>query len=488
MKHPLFDRLAAVTAIVLFLLAYVPLLLLSVYNHPSAADDYCFADTAVRYGFWQAQHYYYNGWTGRYFSNMLVHGNPLVWDWYDGFRLIPALTVTGLLAATYSFINELLRDQSVRTRLVTTAIAFYAIILALQSTVEAFFWTAAVASYTVPTALTLYLFAVLLRWYQLPAGLLKTLTSVWAGVLVFAIVGSGETNLVLLVLIFLAIGAYRLFFRRTFDGLIAYLLVVALASSALVFLAPGNAIRLGSNEIAGNLVVTLFATIRFMATALLTWLWQTPVIPLSLLWLPIAVRLNQPGSSVRALFQLPALLLSVLYIGLLFVLMFPSVYGLGVAPGRVMNLVYIVFLLGWFYVLTVWIAWLMRRGGSLGNWINAGSGLDGSGLDKPRMAGWATALASVWLVGTAWLSPTFHQLYGDLLSGRAATYDREMTERHHQLMQPADTLRLAPISVYPVSLNIDDIHTDRNHWWNRCQAGFYGHKVVVLDEPTTAKR
>jgi hypothetical protein len=484
MKHPLFDRLATVTAIILFLLAYVPLLLLSAHNHPSAADDYCFADTAVRYGFWQAQHYYYNGWTGRYFSNMLVHGNPLVWGWYDGFRVIPALIVTGLLAATYALINELLRDQSVRIRLLTTALTFYTIITALQSTVEAFFWTAAVASYTIPTVLTLYLLVVLLRWYRLPPGLLKTLTTVWAGVLVFAIVGSGETNLVLLTLILLAIGAYRLFFRRTVDGLIAYLLVVALASSALVFLAPGNAIRLGSNEIAGNLVATFTATVRFMATALLTWLWQTPVIPLSVFWLPIAVRLNKADSSVRTLFQLPPLLLSVLYIGLLFVLMFPSVYGLGVAPGRVMNLVYIVFLLGWFYVLTVWVGWLIRRGGPLGNWLTVGSG-----LDKPRTGGWATALVSIWLIGTAWLSPTVHQLYGDLLSGRAATYDREMTERRQQLMQPADTLRLTPISVYPASLNIDDIHTDQNHWWNRCQAGYYGHKAVVLtNEPTTVNR
>lgn len=473
MKHSLFDRLATVIAIVLFLLAYVPLLLLSVYNHPSAADDYCFADTAVRYGFWQAQHYYYNGWTGRYFSNMLVHGNPLVWGWYDGFRIIPALAVTGLLAATYAFISELLRDQSFRVRLVTTGIAFYAIILALQSTVEAFFWTAAVASYTVPTILTLYLFAVLMRWYRLPPGRLKTLTTVWAGVLVFAIVGSGETNLVLLVLILLAIGAYRLLFRRTFDGLMAYLLLVALASSALVFLAPGNAIRLGSNEIAGNLVATLFATVRFMASAVLTWLWQTPVIPLSLLWLPMAVQLTKSDSSVRALFQLPALLLSVLYVGLLFVLMFPSVYGLGVAPGRVMNLVYLVFLLGWFYVLTVWVGWLLRRNGSVTHWLSVG---------RPIQAGpgWVSVLAGVWVVGIAWISPTFHQLYGDLLSGRAATYDREMTERHRQLTQSADTLRLAPISVYPASLNIDDIRTDQNHWWNRCQAGYYGHKVVVL--------
>lgn len=474
MKHPLIDRLATGTALVLFLLAYVPLLLLSAHNHPSAADDYCFADTAVHYGFWQAQVYYYNGWTGRYFSNMLVHGNPLVWHWYNGFRLIPAVAVTGLLVALYTFIGEILRDQSVRIRLLSTALLFYAFVLGIQSTAEVFFWTAAVASYTVPTMLTIYLLAVLLRWYRLTPGRLRTLTSLWAGVLVFAIVGSGETNLILLVLLLLAVAGYRLVFLRMVDGFLAYLLAVALVSSWLVFQAPGNAIRLGSNQIQGNIMASMISTVRWFALSGLTWLGQTPVLPLSVFWLPVAVRLNRPGSSVRPLFQLPALLLTGLFAGLVFVLMFPSVYGLGVPPGRVLNLTYLVFLLGWFYLLTVWTGWLVRQGGPPARWL-------ANGAKSPV---WAIGIAGIWLVGSAGLSPTFRQIYGDLLSGHAATYDREMTERYRRLTQPSDTLRLVPISVYPASMFIEDIHTNGDHWWNRCQAGYYGHNVVLLDGNT----
>ena len=141
--------------------------MLSFHNHPSAADDYCFADTAVRDGFWQAQKYYYNWWTGRYFSNMLVHGNPLVWGWYDGYRLIPALMATALVGAIYALASELLRGESLKNRLQATGLLFFMIVLALQSTVEAFFWTAAMATYTVPTILTIYLVAVIIRWYRL---------------------------------------------------------------------------------------------------------------------------------------------------------------------------------------------------------------------------------------------------------------------------------------------------------------------------------
>ncbi|GAB3497792.1 hypothetical protein GCM10027341_18410 [Spirosoma knui] len=479
MKEMLDDRLVTVIAGILFLVAYVPLVVLSVHNHPSAADDYCFADTAVRYGFWQAQKYYYDGWTGRYFSNMLVHGNPLVWNWYNGFRVIPAVAATGLVAALYAFVGEILRDQAITRRLTATALLFFAIILALQSIAEAFFWTAAVASYTVPTILTIYFVAVLLRWYRLPAGWFKTLTSVWAGVLVFAIVGSGETNLLLLAMLLLGLAAYRLFFQRTVDFFLAYLLVVAVASAWLVFSAPGNSIRLNANEIQGNVLVSLVATLRWLAKYMFTWLWQTPIIPLSVFWLPVAVRLNSRSSSVRFLFQLPTLLLLVVLAGMLIVLTFPSTYGLGVPPSRVINLVYMVFIVGWFYTLTTLIGWVLRRGNSVGRFLTN---------PKPLPA-FVFLLAGAWILASAWGSPTIRQLYGDLLSGNAATYDREMTERHQQLLQPSDTLRLSPISVYPRSLFIEDIHTNSDHWWNRCQAGYYGHKVVLLDaQSSTARR
>jgi hypothetical protein len=475
MRHSLTDRLATVTALILFLLAYVPLLVLSSHNHPSAADDYCFADTATRYGFWQAQIYYYNGWTGRYFSNMLVHGNPLVWGWYDGFRLIPALAVTGLLASLYSLVSEVLRDRTLRLRLISTGLLFYAVISGMHSTVEGFFWTAAVASYTVPTTLTLYLLAVLLRWYRLPSGTLKTLTTVWVAVLTFAIVGSGETNLILLLLILLAAGAYRLFFLRTFDWFLAGMVIVTLASAWLVFSAPGNGIRLGSNEQAGNIPKALVDTAHWLGVVLITSVLKTPLLPLSLLWLPVAVRLNRPESSVAFLFRVPLLLLKLVILGLLIVLIFPSTYGLGVAPGRVLNVAELTLLLGWFYALTVWVRWILQQNNQLAHWLTQGAPL-------PT---WTTGLAGLWVIGSLAVSPTMQQFYTDLGTGAAATYDREMTARRQQLLAPTDTLHLTPISVHPASLFVDDIHTNSDHWWNRCQAQYYQHKVVILDEPST---
>jgi hypothetical protein len=472
MKEPFTGRLADATAVFLFLLACIPLLCLSFYNHPSAADDYCFADTAVHYGFWSAQHYYYDGWTGRYFSNMLVHANPLVWGWYDGFRLIPALAVTALVSSLFTLISELLRGELFRTRLLTTGVLFFLIVLALQSVVEAFFWTAAIATYTVPTVLTIYLLAVMLRWYRIPAGWNRRLTVIWAGFLVFASIGSGETNLILLLLLLLAIAGYRLVFQRTFDPFLLFLVLVALASAWLLFRAPGNAVRMGGNPHSGELLKSLVASFGWLARSVGGWLIKTPILPLSVLFWPMARRIARLGSPNSPLFNLPAELLTVVYIGLLAATIFPSYYGIGLPPfARTMNVLFVFFALGWFFVLTVWAGRAERRTYPAASMVMP--------VGRPSLP--ILVLTGVWLIASIVFSTSLRQVYTDLLRGHAATYNREMGERHRLLQLPADTLRLAPISVYPPSLFVEDIRPEHTHWWNRCQSGYYGHKAIILD-------
>jgi hypothetical protein len=465
------NTLLPIAGVLLGCVAVLPLLVLSAYNHPSAADDYCFADTAVRYGFWAGQKFYYDGWTGRYFSNMLVHGSPLVWGWYDGFRLIPALSALGLLAALAAFVNELLRGQPGATRAGVTGMLFFLHVLALRSVAEAFFWSSAVASYTVPTALTLYLLAVVLRWYRLSGGWLRSLTTVWAGFLVFATVGSGETNMILLMLLLGMFFGYRLLFQRRFDGFLLTLIGVSLVSAWLLFRAPGNAVRMGGNPHAADLVGSVVSAVGWLATAVPGWLWQTPVLILSVLYVPLGRRLTRPNAPTRALFAAPAALVTLAYAGLLTAMIFPSYYGVGIAPVyRVINVTYLVFLLGWFYTLTVWL------GSQVGQRVQWS--------DRTLVTLGLIGLAGVWLAFSAVYSLTLKTVYTDWLRGGAAQYDREMTDRHRLLTGAAtgrDTLRIRPISVHPQSLFLEDIQENPAFLWNRCQAGFYGHSAVVLD-------
>ncbi|ARK10268.1 DUF6056 family protein [Fibrella sp. ES10-3-2-2] len=469
MTHPLLARLLPIFAYGFFAIAFVPLLALSWYNHPSAADDYCFADTAVRYGFWQAQKYYYDGWTGRYFSNFLVHGSPLVWGWYNGFKLIPALMATAWVWSAYLFITELLRglvpaDSLRRVGLTITVTLFAVYMLVLPSVVEAFVWMASVTVYTVPTALLFYLGAVLLRWYRMPAGTLHSLTGVWAAVLIFLIVGCGETHMLLIISLMLAIIMYRLLFQRFVDKQLLGLLVVALVSAWLVFRAPGNAVRMNGGAAGGDLVGGLWLSVKWLVSNIPGQFIKTPLLLLSPIWMIVGhYYLNQTGR-LKGFLRVPLWYSVLVVAGLLLATVLPSFYATQFITLRAVNVTYAVFLVGWFFLIT-------------------------TQLPRTRFSAhpipplWLLALTGVWILISLRFSEPMKQLYTDLLRGKAATYDREMTARQQYLAtsKPADTLRLAPLTVYPASLFLEDVRTDPTHWWNRCQSGYYHHKTIIID-------
>ena len=457
----------------LFLAVFVPILFLSYYNHPSAADDYCFADTAVHYGFWQAQKYYYDGWTGRYFSNFIVHGTPLVWGWYAGFKFIPALLAVGWLLAAYTLLGEWLnrldlsQNSRQRTHLYLTSLLFFLYILILPNLAEAFIWTASAAVYTVPTALMMYWGAVLLRWKRQSSGLLQTLTGVWASVLVFLIVGCGETHMLLIVSLLLAILAFRLVQNKQLDKQLLLQLAVALVSGWLVFRAPGNAIRMQGGAANGNLVGGLVQSLRWLVLTIPRWFVQTPVLPLSVLWVMLGAgflaRQTTTYERSSSLFRVPLWYGGLVLFGLLLATVLPSYYATQNLTNRAINVTYAVFLWGWLFMLTTQLPRFARFG-----------------TTRPPV--WLLTLTALWIGLSTARSLPMRRLYTDLLRGNAAQYDRELTARQHLLSQShADTLRVAPLSVYPTSLFMEDIRTDPTHWWNKCQAGYYGHKVIIID-------
>ncbi|MEZ0543043.1 DUF6056 family protein [Fibrella arboris] len=469
MTHPLLARLLSLSAYGFFAIAFMPILALSWFNHPSAADDYCFADTAIRYGFWQAQQYYYDGWTGRYFSNFLVHGSPLVWGWYGGYKFIPALMATAWVWAAYLFIVDLLRsivppDSIRRVSLTIAGTLFGAYILILPSVVEAFVWMASITVYTVPTALMLYWGAVLIRWYRQSPGTLHRLTGLWAAVLIFMIVGCGETHMLLLISILIAIFTYRLLVQRQLDKQLLGLLVVAFVSSWLVFRAPGNAVRMSGGAAGGDLAGGLWLSVKWLARNIPGQFLKTPILLLSPIWMMVGSHYLHQTGRLASFLRIPLWYSVPVVAGLLLATVLPSFYATQTLTLRAINVTYAVFLFGWFFVIT--------------------SQLPHSRFNARAIPPfWLLGLAGLWVVISLVLSQPLKQLYSDLLRGKAATYDREMAARHQYLVRakPADTLRLAPLTVYPPSLFLEDIRTDPTHWWNRCQSGYYHHKTIIVD-------
>ena len=470
MNHPVSLVRTVVYLFILFaLVLVVPLVALATYNHPSPTDDYCFTNTVLHYGFWQAQQFYYDGWTGRYFHNFIVHTNPLVIGWYAGYKIYPIIFLIILVASFYALASQWLSRMSgtlIKVGLATGL--FIGFMATLPSIPEYLYWYTGLASYGLSSALFLLLLATFVAHQRQG---FKPHAGYWLAeaLLVSAIIGSSEMTMVLILSVLALIAFIELVQRRRVSWTSLFLAVVAVVSCYYLLKAPGNDIRIGGNPNSRNIPLTLVSSVRFMVPYLIRQLVLTPWIPLSLLYLPIARQLTDPNvhRSLPPYLRVHPLLAMAYGFATILALISLHFYGVGIPPiPRLINVVNLTFWLTWLYTLTLWVAFLRARW-QLTRW---------QAYARPVAYGLFS-----WVVVSAVFGPVLLLVYGDWLSGRASQYDRAMKQRYSQLAQSDRPVSLlAPLPNYPASLFLEDIHADPKHLWNRCWADYFHKKEIIL--------
>ena len=452
----------------LLALVVLPLLILAYHNHPSPADDYCYIDTVQRFGYWEAQKYYYDGWSGRYFAYLLNHSNPLLWHWYGGFKAWPVLLILGLLGSLYALIK-----QTTGTTWLAAAgyasMIFCLLILKIPTLAEFFYWVAASSLYTAGSIFILLWLTMLARWYTLPSGMLRTLTAVFIGFLTFAVVGSCEPLLLVLGILLGSVFVYKSATDRQIDWFLVGILAVAAVSFYLFFSAPGNSLRLNEYPNARKIPFSVVASFGMLGQLLVKWL-SVPLLGFSVWFLTQARTLvAHPDGQPRAIFAVHPAFAGVVYVGILAAQIFTAFYGTNTAPTtRVLNAVYLFFLIGWFYNILVLVSYYLRTKPTL------------QIAEMPIMS---KLLVAVLILYGFRQSAVLKMIYNDALRGAAAQYDREMTTRRDQIVgSSAKIIYLKPLTQVPQSLFVEDIKANPKHWWNRCMASYYGKEIIILDE------
>ncbi len=450
-----------------FLLAFVPLIMLSYYNHPSPADDFCYIDTVFKYGYFEAMHFYYTGWTGRYFGILINHSNPLIFRWIEGFKVIPIILLLELIANLHALGKVIFKGHSVWTYLGMGGILFFLFIFKMASISEAFYWMAAFVTYTLPNILTLYWFVVMIRWYQMPNDRRSKLTAVWLAFLTFAVIGCSETNLIVMVLLVGGWFGYQLVINRKLDTKALFLVLVAAFSCYLFFSSEGNQARISGNPISRNIPFSLEQSLLQLSKLVLDWFRHTPLLTFTILfiaWLQNHFK-KQPNNIYLSVYPFWAALA---FVGILVAQIFPSYYGIGIEPTpRVVNCVYLFFLIGWFYNVAVWTHRIAKN-----QWFT-----------KISLPTWVKAALTISICYMTYNSPNLRMIYGDWLHGKAAAYDKELYARYDLIKNTkADTVYVKALQNRPQSLFVEDLNSNPKHWWNKCTAGYFGKNVIYLDQ------
>lgn len=452
----------------LFLITVIPIGILAMYNHPSVDDDYCFAYMTRDYGFWEAQKLYYEGWSGRYISNMIFHATPLATGNFWFVKVMPFLIFGFLFHAVYTFIGEVLNPAH-SNRLLLTATFLSIFIIFSPSILDTFYWYSCVFIFPTSFGFFLYLIVVILRYYQPKYQRIKYLIALLAATLVFFIVGSNEV-MMLFVLGFLGIiWGYILLFKKRFDILFFALMLIGLYFAYFwVVQAKGNQVRLvGGNVLGGAITTSLLNALKSTLKNSMHWSFMLAgfAIAYKRIFLPKCYK-EAPSQIFNVKLWIPIVSLLVLTFMMFFVIHYGNDMGV---PDRVKNVIFAVFTVGYFYIMTV-------------SYFN---NLKDSYMNQTEFVKWLTIGACALLMGVFiyFDGQNLKVMYADIRLGIAKRYDQEMTERYTQIRESkSDTVYVAPLKNIPKSLCFDDIKTNEKHLWNKCYANYFEKKVIILKE------
>lgn len=439
---------------------------LAMYNHPSVDDDFCFAYMTRDYGFWQAQKLYYEGWSGRYISNMIFHATPLAFGNFWFVKLMPFLILGFLFHALYTFIGEVLTPTQ-SNRLLLTATFLSIFIIFSPSVVDTFYWYTSVFIFPTSFGFFLYFMVVVLRYYQPKYQRIKLPIAFLATTLVFFIVGSNEVMMLFIIGFCGIVWGYFLLFNKRFDTLFFALTLIGLYFAYFwVVQAKGNQVRLvGGNVLGGAITTSLINALKSTLKNSVHWsaILTVFAIPYHYIFLSKYYQ-KVPSQIFKVQLWIPIVSLLVLTFMMFFVIHYGNDMGV---PDRVKNVIFAVFMVGYFYTVTVLY------------FNNAHS----FRMDKTETAKWLRMGGCLFL-STILIyveGQNLRIMFADVRLGIAKRYDKEMIQRYTKIRESkSDTVYVAPLKNIPKSLCFDDIKTTEKHLWNRCYANYFEKKVIIL--------
>lgn len=465
----------ALTTVVLLTAAIVPFLILAFFNQASA-DDYCFASAVSGQSFWSAQVDWYQHWTGRFTSTLLISAVAASGIPSHAFVAVPLANVAVLFGALAFLGFSLFGRFANRAEILVAAATITTISLAsMPNVAEGLYWASGSLTYTLPSALLLVALAAAMNAGRATTIISRRMHTILTSACVFIAGGASET-LAAVASIGVGLAAWSAFRHgRSPLRLLPYA-VAAIGAGLIVSAAPGVGQRMEGfsppslGDGLGMLLKVLYYhvlnwTIFGLLLAAAGW-------HLLLRWAACRALHDVRASPSHPVAAACALILVVLAV------IAPAALVRGAVPDRVLNVAYLAVILGVPYLWFSMLAWLAaerpRMVAKTVETIRTDIRLRRT-LNAASLTVLALMLAN---------SPGLQSAYGDLTKGRATAYAKAWQVRHQQLAAcGVDACRLGPIAAAPASLEVADLSTDPGDWKNRCAAELYGVRAISVAKP-----
>ncbi len=456
----------------LLIVAVVPFVILVHYAQPSA-DDFCYADAFRDADIWRSIKGEYLGWKGRYATIVLTvafhhFGGMLITYQYAMF-----LFLASLCAAIYIFVWSLTEGNASRWRTLFLSLGLAALYLGTMHRVPAtLYWLDGALQYQLGGIFVLLSLSALLGLYRTG----RPSFALAACPCIFVAIGATEIAMMTLVAVVVVMAFNRISIHGRDRPSWAAVSLVTLASSALLVLAPGNYVRAEyASADAHRFWFSVSHAFYYGGGTLGEWLANPALWLATAAFAPAAMRLAYLGR-VRRQASVPRLALIVLLItGLEWSFFFGLWWTVADnPPARMLNLLYLLFLAGWFTAVLELVAIIARR-----------RRLPFVEQVFPTPARIGAMLAATAFAVFLLVKGHAATAYIDLVY-RVPDYDRVMHQRYATIAKAKaasgnerPALILPRVADPPRVLMHSDIQEDRKDWRNGCFARYFGLKSVA---------
>ena len=426
--------------------------------------------------------YKYFGWQGSFSSILLMALQPGIFgDEYYWIGVI--LIIVSLLAGVYLLTYVLMVKQAKTSKsiwLILTSLPFWAWLLRLMYTEEAFYWWTGASYYTGFHSWAMLMTAVAICIYTDwdKYGRCRRIASYILGGAVCVFLGGGNFATALmfvLVLSGLLLGA--IISHKKSVGVLGVYTLCTLAALILAVVAPGNSAHM-NNDFQQDIsaVEAIFISIRDGLQYIRSWT-NISVVMLFVFLLPFIWRLTRDCSLS---FRLPVLA-TILSGGLYLAEYAPTSYTFGgYAPGRLVNLYYLNYYGLLLFNVFYWIGWLDRKTKGL---VKVGKIADNQHKWQPFYIGIVGVLflLSISVIGIK--NTNFYRIYGELNAEIHKKADSFLSQRVDYFAEHQGEDVIVEKLPYKSEITyFGDLYPDQEHIVNSTMAEYYGVNSISLKE------
>ncbi|MFC7773231.1 DUF6056 family protein [Flavobacterium sp. GCM10027622] len=440
----------------LMLISLFPLLLLSFFNNPGS-DDFWYAYESQLEPFWSVQIRRYHDWSGRYFSNGLLSLDPLYFNDFFGFKILPILLFGLFVFSVFAFVASLQLDLNKCEKLGLSSAIVISYLFLMPDLCEGFYWMPGAITNQLPVSLALFYFTSLIHYYRA-----KKIKYVLAAlVLLPMIMGCNEIIVIIMLLIHCLLNVLFYVQEKKISWLLLLLLLLTCGLAAFEVLAPGNSVR-GSHFTVKNLLVhSILKSIQLSFYYITLWI---PLLTLICFFLFNTIK--EKIAAIPSRFFLHPLLVLGLLLLIVFMGIFPGLWSTnGPPPGRTINTSVFFFIVTFFYFFV-----------SLVHYFSARVHFEINPSTK--------VVLGILIIFNFISHNNVTIAYKDLLSLKAYKYDKELKARFHFLENTknedcvVEPLENKPTTIYnAVDMGLTN---DKDNWKNQELMDFYQKKSIVI--------